>query len=70
MKEIVFLINEAEEGGYTARALGESIFTEAETMEELKKNIQEVLECHFDNPADKPKIAHLHFVKDEVLAIV
>lgn len=70
MKEIVFLINEAEEGGYTARALGESIFTEAETMEELKKNILEVLECHFDNPAKKPKIAHLHFVKDEILAIV
>lgn len=53
MKEIVFLINEAEEGGYTARALGESIFTEAETMEELKINIQEILECHFDiaNPS-------------------
>lgn len=70
MKEIVFLINEAEEGGYTARALGVSIFTEGETMEELKSNIQEVLECHFDNPADKPKVAHLHFVRDEVLAIV
>ena len=53
MKEIVFLINEAEEGGYTARALGVSIFTEAETMDELKSNIQEVLECHFDiaNPS-------------------
>ena len=53
MKEIVFLINAAEEGGYTARALGESIFTEAEIMEELKSNIQEVLECHFDiaNPS-------------------
>ena len=53
MKEIVFLINEAEEGGYTARALGISIFTEAETMEELKSNIQEVIECHFDiaNPS-------------------
>ena len=70
MKEIVFLINEAEEGGHTARALGESIFTDAETMDELKKNIQEAIECHFDNPADKPKVAHLHFVKDEILAIV
>ncbi|WP_159475464.1 2-oxoisovalerate dehydrogenase [Dyadobacter sp. 3J3] len=53
MKEIVFLINQAEEGGYTARALGESIFTEAETMEALKINILEALECHFDiaNPS-------------------
>ena len=70
MKEIVFLINEAEEGGFTARALGESIFTDAETMDELKKNILEAIECHFDNPSDKPKVAHLHFVKDEVLAVV
>jgi predicted RNase H-like HicB family nuclease len=50
--------------------LRESIFTDAETMDELKKNIQETIECHFDNPADKPKVAHLHFVKDEILAIV
>lgn len=69
MKEIIFLINEAEEGGYTARALGESIFTEGETMQELKKNIQEAIDCHFDEPSEKPKLAHLHFVKDEVLAI-
>lgn len=70
MKEIIFLINEAVEGGFTARALGESIFTDAETMDELKTNIQEAIECHFDNPTDKPKIAHLHFVKDEILEIV
>lgn len=70
MKEIIFLISEAEEGGFTARALGESIFTDGETMDELKTNIQEAIECHFDNPADKPKIAHLHFVKDEILEIV
>ncbi len=69
MKEIIFLVNEAEEGGYTARALGESIFTEGETMQELKKNIQEAIDCHFDEPSEKPKLAHLHFVKDEVLAI-
>lgn len=70
MKEIIFLINEAEEGGFTARALGESIFTDAETMDELKTNIQEAIKCHFDNPTDKPKISHLHFVKDEILEIV
>lgn len=69
MKEIIFLINEAQEGGYTARALGESIFTEGETMQELKKNIQEAIDCHFEEPSEKPKLAHLHFVKDEVLAI-
>lgn len=69
MKEIIFLVEEAEEGGYAARALGESIFTEGETMQKLKENIQEVLDCHFDDASAKPKVAHLHFVKNEVLAI-
>lgn len=69
MKEIVFLVEEAEEGGYTARALGESIFTEGKTMQELRDNIQEALDCHFDDVSEKPKVAHLHFVKNEVLAI-
>ena len=61
MKEIIFLINEAEEEGYTSRALGESIFTEGETMQELKKNIQEAIDCHFDEPFEKPKLAHIHY---------
>ncbi len=69
MKEIIFLIEEAEEGGYTARALGESIFTEGESMDELRNNIQEALDCHFDEVLEKPKVAHLHFVRNEVLAI-
>ena len=70
MKEIFFIVEEDQESGYTARAVGLSIFTEAETVQELKKNIKEVLECHFDNPDDMPKIANLHFVKDEILALV
>lgn len=49
MKEIVFLVEEAEEGGYTARALGESIFTEGDSMQELRDNIQDALDCHFDD---------------------
>ena len=49
MKKIIFLIEEALEGGYTARALGESIFTEGETLEEIKNNIKDAVDCHFDN---------------------
>jgi predicted RNase H-like HicB family nuclease len=68
MTEITFLVQEAEEGGYTARALGKSIFTEGETMIELKKNIKEAILCFFGE--DKlPQLAHLHFVKDEILAL-
>lgn len=67
MKEIFFVIQELDEGGYTARAVGQSIITEADDLQQLKLNIKEVLECHFENEADRPKIANLHFVKDEIL---
>lgn len=69
MKEIIFLIEEAPEGGFTARALGFSIFTDAETMDKLKANIREAIHCHFDEEEDLPKIVRLHFVKDEIMAI-
>ena len=48
MKEIFFIVEEASEGGFTAKALGESIFTEAETLKVLKENIKEAVGCHFD----------------------
>ena len=68
MNEIIFLIEEAVEGGYNARALGESIFTQGETLEEIKLNIKEAVECHFDQ-GKKPKLLRFHIVKDEVIAI-
>lgn len=68
MTEVIFLIEEALEGGYTARALGESIFTEADTMEELRVNIKDAVECHFDDD-DKPKLIRLHSVKEELIAL-
>ena len=67
-RSIIFIVEEALEGGYTAKALGESIFTEAETMDELKINIREAVECHFED-GKKPKIIRLHSVKDELIAI-
>lgn len=68
MKEVFFVVEEALEGGFTAKALGESIFTEAETIEELRVNVKDAVECHFD--ADKmPKLIRLHLVKEEVIAI-
>jgi len=66
MNEIIFLIEEAPEGGYTARALGESIFTEGETFDETKRNIKEAVECHFEEDK-KPKLIRLHLVKEEVI---
>ena len=70
MTEIIFLVEDAEEGGFIARALGESIFTEAETVEELRFNIKEAIECHFDDEdVNKPKIIRMHMVKEEVFAV-
>lgn len=68
MIEVIFVVEDAPEGGFTARALGESIFTEAETVEELRKNVKEAVECHFD-PESMPKIIRLHMVKEELIAI-
>lgn len=67
MSEILFLVEQAPEGGYIARALGESIFTEADTLPELRLMIQEAVHCHFDEQ-DMPKLIRLHIVRDEVLA--
>ena len=48
MKEIIFIVEEDPEGGYTAKALGYSIYTEGETLDELKANIKDSLKCHFE----------------------
>ena len=66
MSEIVFLVEEAPEGGFTARALGESIFTEADTLEELRTSVRDAVACHYD-VAEAPKVIRLHFVRDEVI---
>ena len=67
MNEIIFLIENAIEGGYTARALGESIFTEGDDLVTLRANIRDAVDCHFD-VSDKPKVIRLHFVSEEVIA--
>ena len=66
MNEIIFLVEEDIEGGYVAKALGESIITQGETLEELKKNIKDAVNFHFEEN-QKPKIIRLHIVKEEVL---
>jgi predicted RNase H-like HicB family nuclease len=69
MYELIFEVREDDiDGGYVASALGAGIHTEAETIDGLKRNLREALACHFDDPADMPRIVRLHFVRDEVLA--
>lgn len=66
--ELIFLIEEAPETGYTAKALGESIFTEADTLDELKTMIKDAVKCHFEE-GKAPKIIRLHFVKEELITL-
>lgn len=67
MNEIIFLIEDAPEGGFTARALDVPIFTEADDINELHDKVRDAVDCHFE-PSNKPKIIRLHFVREEVIA--
>ncbi len=67
MSELIFIVEEAPEGGYTARALDQAIFTEADDLEDLHVRIRDAVRCHFDE-GKEPKILRLHFVREEVIA--
>jgi hypothetical protein len=67
MSELIFVVEEAPEGGYTARALGEAIFTEADDLDALHVNIRDAVHCHFETGRE-PKLLRLHFVREEVIA--
>ena len=64
--EIVFSVSESSEGGYEAKALGHSIYTQAETLDELRAAVQDAVRCHFDE-AERPSSIRLHVVRDEVI---
>lgn len=67
MNELVFIVTQEADGGYVAEALGESIITQADTWEELRTSVREVVTAfYFDRPA--PPRLRLHLVRDEVLA--
>jgi hypothetical protein len=66
--EIIFEVVESAEGGYEARALGHSIYTQGDTIEELKAIVQDAVRCHFDEES-RPRVIRLHLVKDEVIPV-
>ena len=69
MSELIFMVEEDVEGGYSASALGHSIHTQGETLEELKAMIREAVLCFFDEDADRPAVVRLHYVRDELMAL-
>jgi hypothetical protein len=68
MNELIFVVEEAPEGGFIARALGQSIFTEADTLAELPEKVRDAVRCHFEE-GKGPKIVRLHHVREEVIAV-
>lgn len=67
MKEVIFVVEDAPEGGYRARAVGESIFTQAESLDDLRNRVRDAVRCQFEE-GNAPKLIRLHFVRDEVIA--
>ena len=69
MTEIVFVVEDDPEGGFSARALGASIFTEADSLDELRENVRDAVRCHFEDDANRPSLIRLHRVQDELIAL-
>lgn len=67
MNEILFVVEEAPEGGFTARALGAAIFTEADTLADLHARVRDAVRCHFEE-GRTPAVIRLHFVREEVIS--
>lgn len=65
--EVNFSVEEAPEGGLAVRALGHSIFIEADDLDALREAVRDAVRCHFDD-ADRPKVIRLHFVREKVFA--
>ncbi len=65
--EVIFLVEEAPEGGFIARALGPSIITEADTYEELRANVRDAVQCHYEDH-ERPALIRLHYVREEIIA--
>lgn len=68
MSELIFVVEEAPEGGFTARALGQYIFTEADTLAELPEKVRDAVRCHCEE-GKAPKVVRLHHVREEVIAV-
>lgn len=67
MSELIFMVENAPEGGYTARALDASIFAEGDDLENLRQQVRDAVRCHFEE-GQGPKVIRLHFVHEEVIA--
>lgn len=66
--ELLFLVEDDPEGGFSARAVQASIFVQGENLDEIRQAIRDAVSCHFNEPSECPPVIRLHYVHDEVLA--
>ena len=70
LSEVIFEVSEDEvDGGYSASAIGYGIHTEGETIDEVRRNVREAVDCYFEADTARPGLIRLHFVRDEVLSL-
>ena len=69
MKELVFEVTQEEDGGFCAECLTENIFTQGDTWEALRQNVQEAVRAYFFDQPPTTRSIRLHLVRDEVLAV-
>ena len=68
MKELVFEVTQEDDGGYCAECLTENIFTQGDTWDDVRKNVQEAVRGFFFDQPQTPRSIRLHLVRDEILA--
>ena len=68
MSEIIFRVAEDElDGGYSASALGYGIHTQGDSLDEIRRNVREAVDCYFEDTVQRPSLIRLQFVRNELL---
>jgi hypothetical protein len=65
-RQVTFVVKKDPERGYNAHAVKHSIFTQADTLKEMKAMIREAVNCHFD-PGERPSQIRVRFPKRTIL---
>jgi len=68
MNEILFLVEERDDGSFRAQGIGAAIHTEASSLEELHQELRDAVHCHYE-PGDAPPLIRLHHVRQELLTL-
>ena len=68
MNEILFVVDEADDGSLRTSAVGAAIHTEADNLEELHREIRDAVHCHFE-AGEAPPLIRLHHLRQELLAL-